>query len=114
MEFFERMSKAFVELPIWMESTTNSLFPRPDLASDAQAQEHFKTLGSFIALAIMDKRLVNLPFNPLMLDSFLGRSSDYSLDRLAMITPDLVQSVKTLLTCGNAAAFEGLEYAVPG
>ena len=54
-----------------------------------------RTLGSFVAKALYDSRIIDLPFNPLFLGRFVKKSIDY--DPSTTSTAALLHDIKVIL-----------------
>lgn len=89
LEFYAATSKEFCKKSInmWRDdgssegeyvSTTQGLFPKP-LYGSQKAQTKvinlFKTLGQFMAKAMLDFRIIDIPFNPAFFRVALGREA---------------------------------------
>ena len=61
LEFYALVSKAVRQLPIWRDTGEQcGVFPRPGV----QAGELFEFTGRFVAKALLDDRLLDLPLSP--------------------------------------------------
>lgn len=84
---------------------SNGLFPRPlPKFLNEQNKEHtmrtialFKTIGTFLARAMIDSRIVNISFNPTLF-RLLGHSNDLppSIGAIRGIDSDLAQSISLI------------------
>ena len=79
---------------LWMESSSNSLFPRPLAIYKTIIVDLFEFMGSLIAKCIIDNRLIDLPFNPLFWELALG--AQFTLWDIQRIDPLLGQFISQL------------------
>lgn len=100
LEFYTLVSKAFAErkLELWRDEDTSAqgdyvfhphgLFPRPlspdqPLQSPQKSEQpYFKTLGTFVGKALLDSRIIDLHFNPLLMSAMLGHKIPLTIDSL--------------------------------
>ncbi|WFD33071.1 HECT-type E3 ubiquitin transferase [Malassezia sp. CBS 17886] len=127
LEFYALVSREFarVDLGLWHAPHTSraheteyvhphdGLFPAP--GADERQAALFRTLGQFVAKALLDARIVDLPLSPHFLHAVLGREVRRDLGTLACIDPALAQSLRALraLPAAELAALE-LDGTMPG
>ena len=64
LEFYSLVSKEVRKLPIWRNSgEASGLFPAPIIDNHDEVLDYFQFIGKLTAKAIMDGRLVDLPFS---------------------------------------------------
>ncbi|RKP39711.1 hypothetical protein BJ085DRAFT_13615 [Dimargaris cristalligena] len=76
----------------------NGLFPRPyDPARPNNEVLHwFNFMGQFIAKALLDSRIIDIPLHPLFIDLVLGRPFAPTVANLRQVDPDLARSLTLL------------------
>ncbi|KAJ1923223.1 Ubiquitin fusion degradation protein 4 [Tieghemiomyces parasiticus] len=79
-------------------AAAGGLFPRPYMANDLPEEvgQWFEFAGQFVAKALLDSRLVDLPLHPAFLDLVLERARPPSLTELRRVDPGLAQSLASL------------------
>ncbi|KAF9419129.1 Ubiquitin fusion degradation protein 4 [Podila epigama] len=113
LEFYSVVSREFSKktLQLWRDTDPDSaseyvtapygLFPRPLVHSKGQANETkilnlFRSLGQFIAKAMLDSRIIDVPLSGLFVSRLLGHHKEVNLSTMAMIDPVLAKSLQTL------------------
>ena len=82
LEFYNLLSKEYKEnKEIWFKTSDYSLFPLPlshlSEENKKKVKRSFQLLGYFIARALYDDRLIDIPFNGLFWDVLLERVNLY-------------------------------------
>ncbi|KAI9590872.1 hypothetical protein BDF19DRAFT_418537 [Syncephalis fuscata] len=73
------------------------LFPRPrEQNLDLQIMGYFRFMGQWVAQALMDSRLLDLPLSVVFIEKALGQPILHSLQTLAQIDPVMAQSLQLL------------------
>ena len=110
LEFYTLVSTELRRANIWRQMEDNSLFPAPlspNTESDSSTfriSEMFKLMGMIVGKAILDDRLVELPFHPLFWEIALGntmglrdvRRLDLSLGEFLLTLDKMAQKVQTI------------------
>ncbi|KAG0378953.1 Ubiquitin fusion degradation protein 4 [Mortierella sp. AD032] len=114
LEFYSVVSKEFCKkfLKLWRDGDSESvtkyvtapqgLYPRPMAIVPGHADNHrkilklFKSLGQFIAKAMLDSRIIDVPLSALFVSQLLGRSLKPRLQLVATIDPVLARSLQSL------------------
>ncbi|KAK3842088.1 MAG: putative ubiquitin-protein ligase Ufd4 [Linnemannia gamsii] len=114
LEFYSVVSKEFCKkfLKLWRDGDSESvtkyvtapqgLYPRPMATVPGHADNHrkilklFKSLGQFIAKAMLDSRIIDVPLSALFVSQLLGRSLKPRLQLVATIDPVLARSLQSL------------------
>eukprot|EP01122_Echinamoeba_exundans_P000591 TRINITY_DN10518_c0_g1_i1.p1 TRINITY_DN10518_c0_g1~~TRINITY_DN10518_c0_g1_i1.p1 ORF type:complete len:1704 (-),score=351.99 TRINITY_DN10518_c0_g1_i1:7-5118(-) len=103
LEFYTLVSKEVQrrDLNIWLDSGNSGnwvdspagLFPRPTnpAAISEETIKYFEFIGSFVAKAMFDNRLLDIPFSPAFLKKILGLPLD--LADLQPLLPDVTKSL---------------------
>lgn len=108
LEFFTLVSREIQrkDLLLWLEPTASAsqwvdsvggLFPRPMNPTNVSeaALKHFEFIGTFVAKAMFDNRLLDIPFAPIFLKKLLGLEVDLA-DALA-VSPDIARSLQDFI-----------------
>ncbi|KAG0093950.1 Ubiquitin fusion degradation protein 4 [Podila epicladia] len=115
LEFYSVVSREFCKksLKLWRDSdpeskteyvtTPYNLFPRPlahlkGHANESKILNLFKSLGQFIAKAMLDSRIIDVPLSGLLVSRLLGRHQESHLSLVFMIDPVLAKSLESLQT----------------
>lgn len=129
LEFYSLVSQDFAlrENSMWLDEQRNTsalhvdaplgLFPIPTRmdGKDADGRLHkFRTLGTFVAKALLDSRMVQINLSPIFVQRLLGREVPMTLNTLAHVDSGLSSSLKALrdLTADALAALE-LDFTLP-
>ncbi|KAF9135241.1 Ubiquitin fusion degradation protein 4 [Mortierella sp. 14UC] len=114
LEFYSVVSKEFCKksLKLWRDGDSEGvtkyvtapqgLYPRPMATVPGHADNHrkilklFKSLGQFIAKAMLDSRIIDVPLSALFVSQLLGRSLKPRLQLVASIDPVLARSLQSL------------------
>ncbi|KAF8948165.1 Ubiquitin fusion degradation protein 4 [Haplosporangium gracile] len=114
LEFYSVVSKEFCKkfLKLWRDVDSDStikyvtapqgLYPRPMASVPGHADNHrkilklFKSLGQFIAKAMLDSRIIDVPLSALFVSQLLGRNLKPRLQLVASIDPVLARSLQSL------------------
>ncbi|KAG0213076.1 Ubiquitin fusion degradation protein 4 [Mortierella sp. GBA30] len=114
LEFYSVVSKEFCKksVKLWRDSDADAqseyvlaphgLFPRPisnaghHSENDKKILKLFKSLGKFIAKAMLDSRIIDVPLSALLVDQLLGRSCKPRLQLISTIDPVLARSLQSL------------------
>ncbi|KAG0045276.1 Ubiquitin fusion degradation protein 4 [Gryganskiella cystojenkinii] len=114
LEFYSVVSKEFCKksLKLWRYGDSESLteyvsapqglFPRPMASSgtldenDKKILQLFKSLGQFIAKAMLDSRIIDVPLSVLFVSQLQGRCLKPSLQLVKTIDPVLAMSLQSL------------------
>ncbi|KAF9149234.1 Ubiquitin fusion degradation protein 4 [Linnemannia schmuckeri] len=114
LEFYSVVSKEFCKkfLKLWRDVDSESatkyvtapqgLYPRPMASVPGHADNHrkilklFKSLGQFIAKAMLDSRIIDVPLSALFVSQLLGRNLKPRLQLVASIDPVLTRSLQSL------------------
>ncbi|KAF9136537.1 Ubiquitin fusion degradation protein 4 [Mortierella sp. GBA39] len=114
LEFYSVVSKEFCKkfLKLWRDGDSEGatkyvtapqgLYPRPMATVPGHADNHrkilklFKSLGQFIAKAMLDSRIIDVPLSALFVSQLLGRNLKPRLQLVASIDPVLARSVQSL------------------
>ncbi|KAK2707816.1 E3 ubiquitin-protein ligase TRIP12-like [Artemia franciscana] len=105
MEFYSLVSNELQrpDLNLWRQpSTGDGLYPVPlsphsSATSDVRkVVSSFRLMGMFLAKALMDSRLVDLPLNPLMFAWLLGKETTLSSSELKLIDPVFAASYQSM------------------
>jgi E3 ubiquitin-protein ligase TRIP12 len=117
LEFYSSVSQEFAKkrLRLWREADTadtsefisspNGLFPRPMSESEAASPNGgrilhiFKMLGKFVARSMIDARIIDINFNPIMFrigHGPLARGIKPSLGAVKVVDPGLVRALKVI------------------
>lgn len=108
LEFYALVSREFVraDLGLWRSDGTSKvhgvayvhaaagLFPAPHAPPKAVALFH--TLGQFVAKALLDARIIDVPFSPMFWRIVLGRRVPLTLATLAQVDAPLAASLERL------------------
>jgi len=86
---------------MWCGNNVIGLFPSPKSSA-----EDFELLGSFIARAILDLRLIDASINEVFVDALLGRTMVPSIRTLRQIDPILASSLAKLQDASQEALAE--------
>ncbi|XP_055334897.1 E3 ubiquitin-protein ligase TRIP12-like [Paramacrobiotus metropolitanus] len=114
LEYYSMVSKEFqrTELGLWHGASNHmstgpyvyapcGLFPKPigQCTLKAQMTEiegKFRLLGKFMAKAVMDFRMTDIPFSPVFYKWMLGEESKLGLSDLAHIDPEMAKTMEKL------------------
>ncbi|KAF9908784.1 Ubiquitin fusion degradation protein 4 [Linnemannia zychae] len=114
LEFYSVVSKEFCKksLKLWRDGDSEGvtkyvtapqgLYPRPMATIPGHADNHrkilklFKSLGQFIAKAMLDSRIIDVPLSALFVSQILGRNLKPRLQLVASIDPVLARSLQSL------------------
>ncbi|OAQ31489.1 hypothetical protein K457DRAFT_136009 [Linnemannia elongata AG-77] len=114
LEFYSVVSKEFCKkfLKLWRDGDSegatkyvtapHGLYPRPMATVPSHADNHrkilklFKSLGQFIAKAMLDSRIIDVPLSALFVSQLLGRNLKPRLQHVASIDPVLARSLQSL------------------
>lgn len=115
LEFYACASKEFTKknLNMWRNDhhtddgdyvfCGQGLYPLPyqqeffDTKNGKKILGYFKTLGIFVARAMLDSRIIDLNFNPVFFRSTSpGIFNDFSIGTVSLVDPQLAKSLKTL------------------
>ncbi|CAO3564433.1 unnamed protein product [Mortierella alpina] len=114
LEFYSVVSKEFCKkaVKLWRDADSEALsdyvlaphglYPRPMVCSEAPSDNDkkilklFRSLGQFIAKAMLDSRIIDVPLSALFVSQLLGRSRKPHLQLVASIDPVLAQSLRSL------------------
>ncbi|KAF9340444.1 Ubiquitin fusion degradation protein 4 [Linnemannia elongata] len=114
LEFYSVVSKEFCKkfLKLWRDGDSEGatkyvtvpqgLYPRPMATVPGHADNHrkilklFKSLGQFIAKAMLDSRIIDVPLSALFVSQLLGRNLKPRLQLVASIDPVLARSLQSL------------------
>ncbi|KAK3820529.1 MAG: putative ubiquitin-protein ligase Ufd4 [Linnemannia elongata] len=114
LEFYSVVSKEFCKkfLKLWRDGDSegatkyvtapHGLYPRPMATVPGHADNHrkilklFKSLGQFIAKAMLDSRIIDVPLSALFVSQLLGRNLKPRLQLVASIDPVLARSLQSL------------------
>jgi E3 ubiquitin-protein ligase TRIP12 len=103
LEFYTLVSKEVQrrDMNIWIDSSASGtwvdapagLFPRPTNPAvlSEESLKHFEFIGSFVAKAMFDNRLLDIPFSGAFLKKILGLPLD--LEDLQPLLPDVTKSM---------------------
>ncbi|KDN53300.1 hypothetical protein K437DRAFT_219360 [Tilletiaria anomala UBC 951] len=133
LEFYSLVSQDFAlkENNIWLDEQTNpqslhvsaahGLYPIPISSSASTTLEGskrlglFRTLGTFVAKALLDSRIVQIDFSRLFISAILGRKVAYNLDTLAQVDGGLASSLKAIQSVApEDVATLHLDFTLPG
>lgn len=116
LEFYTLVSKAFAErkLGLWRDEDSSTkgehvfhphgLFPQPispdqPLQSPQKSEQpYFKTLGTFVGKALLDSRIVDLHFNPLLMSAMLGHKIPLTIESLEVGHSPVFEAMTARLT----------------
>ena len=122
LEFYSTVSKEFSKkrLKLWRENDSiagdefafgkNGLFPAPMRDADAKAEggkkllHFFKTMGKFVARAMMDSRIIDISFSPTFFKLAINSSLPLSIGLLRTVDQDLANSIAQIQQFANAKA----------
>ncbi|KAG0230372.1 Ubiquitin fusion degradation protein 4 [Mortierella sp. GBA43] len=114
LEFYSLVSKEFCKksLKLWRDADSQSpseyvlaprgLYPRPMVPSKGHSENEekilklFRSLGQFIAKAMLDSRIIDVPLSTLFVSQMLGRNLKPRLQLVSHIDPDLARSLQKL------------------
>ncbi|KAF9584211.1 Ubiquitin fusion degradation protein 4, partial [Lunasporangiospora selenospora] len=116
LEFYALVSKEFCKksLKLWRDDTSSDgnkseyvaapygLYPRPMVQLKDHSENErkilklFKSLGQFIAKAMLDSRIIDIPLSALLVSQVLGRSFKPTVQVLKDIDPGLARSLQML------------------
>ncbi|KAF9957248.1 Ubiquitin fusion degradation protein 4 [Mortierella alpina] len=114
LEFYSVVSKEFCKkaVKLWRDADSEALsdyvmapqglYPRPMACSEVHSDNEkkilklFRSLGQFIAKAMLDSRIIDVPLSALFVSQLLGRSRKPRLQLVASIDPVLAQSLRSL------------------
>ncbi|KAF9991076.1 Ubiquitin fusion degradation protein 4 [Mortierella antarctica] len=114
LEFYSVVSKEFCKkaVKLWRDVDSEALsdyvlapqglYPRPMACSEVHSDNEkkilklFRSLGQFIAKAMLDSRIIDVPLSALFVSQLLGRSRKPRLQLVASIDPVLAQSLRSL------------------
>ncbi|KAF9276611.1 Ubiquitin fusion degradation protein 4 [Mortierella alpina] len=114
LEFYSVVSKEFCKkaVRLWRDadsealsdyvSAPQGLYPKPMACSETHSDNEkkilklFRSLGQFIAKAMLDSRIIDVPLSALFVSQLLGRSRKPRLQLVASIDPVLAQSLRSL------------------
>ncbi|KAF9109166.1 Ubiquitin fusion degradation protein 4 [Mortierella sp. AM989] len=115
LEFYSLVSKEFCKKPLklWRDGDSESsleyvtapqgLFPRPmahfkdHSDNEKKILKLFRSLGQFIAKAMLDSRIIDIPLSSLFVSQLLGRrSKEPHLQLVSTIDPVLARSLQSL------------------
>ncbi|KAF9917626.1 Ubiquitin fusion degradation protein 4 [Lobosporangium transversale] len=114
LEFYSLVSKEFCKksLKLWRDADSESLteyvsapqglFPRPmayhrtDSDDEKKILKLFRSLGQFIAKAMLDSRIIDVPLSPLFVNQLLGHNLKTHLQLVSLIDPVLARSLESL------------------
>ncbi|WFD28071.1 HECT-type E3 ubiquitin transferase [Malassezia nana] len=126
LEFYALVSRELqrTELGLWRhDSSVQSeyvqsvgLFPAPVGDDDRKrVLTHFRALGQLIAKALLDGRIVDVPFHVLFWRAVLRRRVPRTLSTLRQVDPSMAQSLEALerMSADDIAALE-LDGTLPG
>ncbi|KAE8267976.1 hypothetical protein A4X09_0g4365 [Tilletia walkeri] len=134
LEFYALVSREFArrDLGIWRDdghgtsgpkfvTPTGGLFPLPQSASDLETEEGkhrvaiFKTLGQFVAKALLDSRIIDCNFSPVFMKAVLNTKIPVTTASLRAIDPMLARSMDQLLEM-DAETLDAmsLDFTLPG
>ncbi|KAF9998854.1 Ubiquitin fusion degradation protein 4 [Entomortierella chlamydospora] len=107
LEFYSLVSKEFCKKPLklWRDGDSGSsseyvtapqgLFPRP-MVHFKDHSDNEKSLGQFIAKAMLDSRIIDVPLSTLFVSQLLGRNREPHLQLVSTIDPVLARSLQSL------------------
>ncbi|KAF9361495.1 Ubiquitin fusion degradation protein 4 [Mortierella sp. AD094] len=114
LEFYSLVSKEFCKKPLklWRDGDSESsseyvtapqgLFPRPMVHlkdhsdNEKKILKLFRSLGQFIAKAMLDSRIIDVPLSTLFVSQLLGRNREPHLQLVSTIDPVLARSLQSL------------------
>ncbi|KAI7823580.1 hypothetical protein BC939DRAFT_451413 [Gamsiella multidivaricata] len=114
LEFYSLVSKEFCKksLKLWRDedseaateyvSAPQGLYPRPMIHfkghsdNDKKILKLFRSLGQFIAKAMLDSRIIDVPLSVLFVSQLLGRNRKPHLQLVSSIDPVLARSLHSL------------------
>ncbi|KAG0293113.1 Ubiquitin fusion degradation protein 4, partial [Dissophora globulifera] len=114
LEFYSLVSKEFCKktLKLWRNgdseasteyvSAPQGLYPRPMMYGTAHSDNEkkilklFKSLGQFIAKAMLDSRIIDVPLSSLFVSQLLGRNLKPRLELVSMVDSVLARSLQSL------------------
>ncbi|KAK3805542.1 MAG: putative ubiquitin-protein ligase Ufd4 [Benniella sp.] len=114
LEFYSLVSKEFCKksLKLWRDASSESsteyvlapygLYPRPMSHSKGHSDNEeyilklFRSLGQFVAKALLDSRIIDVPLSMLFVSQMLGRNLKPSLQLVSLIDPVLARSLQSL------------------
>ncbi|CAD6911793.1 unnamed protein product [Tilletia controversa] len=134
LEFYALVSREFArrDLGIWRDdghgasgpkfvTPTGGLFPAPQSASDMETEEGkhrlavFKTLGQFVAKALLDSRIIDCNFSPVFMKAVLNANIPVTIASLRTVDPALARSMDQLLEMdAEMLASMSLDFTLPG
>lgn len=92
LEFFDLVANEIRGMRVWGDTEDHCLFPRAGL-SEEEAKE-FVFIGSFVAKAVCDQRMIDLPISSLFWDLVIGNQPH--LTDIKKIDSNLYKSIKEL------------------
>lgn len=132
LEFYSLVSKEFARknLDVWRNDGSSDneyvfsptgLFPAPivdkDLVTEAGRKRlnTFKTLGQFVAKALLDSRIIDCNFSPIFMKLVLNQPVPTTLASLKIVDATLAQSLESLQKMDASDIHElGLDFTLPG
>lgn len=134
LEFYSLVSKEFArkKLGAWRDSNESDstgefvvarqgLFPAPLAQSDVETEtgksrlQIFRTLGQFVAKALIDSRIVDLNFSPVFLKSVLNQHIPTNLGTLSAVDSTMAHSLESLRLMDAETLVElALDFTLPG
>ncbi|KAF9560690.1 Ubiquitin fusion degradation protein 4 [Mortierella alpina] len=114
LEFYSVVSKEFCKkaVKLWRDADSEALsdyvlapqglYPRPMASSEVHSDNDkkilklFRSLGQFIAKAMLDSRIIDIPLSALFVSQLLGRNQKPRLQLVASIDPVLAKSLRSL------------------
>ncbi|KAK0555174.1 Ubiquitin fusion degradation protein 4 [Tilletia horrida] len=134
LEFYSLVSREFArrDLEIWRDdghgeagpkfvSPAGGLFPSPESAPSFETEEGkhklaiFKTLGQFVAKALLDSRIIDCNFSPVFMKAVLNVKIPTTLSSLRLVDPALARSMDQVLEMDtDTLASMALDFTLPG
>jgi E3 ubiquitin-protein ligase TRIP12 len=107
MEFYALASQTISSIS---SVSNNGLFPCWKKINDLEDQDWFRIIGSFVSRAWLDDRIIDVPINPIFLQSLLDQDLSLKFDNLKDIDQELYNSLKS-----NHNLIESdLNFLIPG
>ncbi|KAK0533902.1 Ubiquitin fusion degradation protein 4 [Tilletia horrida] len=134
LEFYALVSREFArrDLGIWRDdgngsatskfvSAPHGLFPAPQSTAEVASEEGkqrltvFKTLGQFVAKALLDSRIIDCNFSPVFMKAVLNAKIPVTLASLRAVDPALARSMDQLLVMDTETLDAmALDFTLPG
>jgi len=134
LEFYALVSREFArrDLGIWRDdghgssgpkfvTPTGGLFPAPSSTLETQSEAGkqrlavFRTLGQFVAKALLDSRIIDCNFSPVFMKAVLNAQIPLTLATLRAVDLDLARSMERLMEMDvETLDTMALDFTLPG